>query len=94
MDHNNNQDKFLSNSRLRGDQTEQTKAHYEIWPYLWIVFWIAWMSGWQSLYNHQKILSEKGQGLSILMMCVWNEEKSSLLSLHFLKKYISTVVLI
>jgi hypothetical protein len=30
MDHKNIQDKFLSNSRLKGDQTKETKAHYEI----------------------------------------------------------------
>jgi hypothetical protein len=34
MDHKNAQDKFLRNSWLRGDQTKQTKANYEIKPYL------------------------------------------------------------
>ena len=30
MDHKNILDKFLSNSRLRGDQTKQTKAPYDM----------------------------------------------------------------
>jgi len=38
-----------------------------------------------SQYNHPQILSEKEQGLAILMMYVWNKKMLSLLSFHFLE---------